>query len=122
MNSIRYITLSPLFALLKTIYFLFSYGISVKVIKNQLLFVSFPLFALLRIPALNRIYLVLKFFAVDESAAVIDIDRVTGLEYEVGNNAMEDDVVVVAALSEGGEVDLSLERSKLVSRCKRIED
>ena len=33
---------------------------------------------------------------------------------------MEDDVVVVAALGEGGEVGASLEKSKSVPGCKRI--
>ena len=35
---------------------------------------------------------------------------------------MEDDVVVVAALGEGGEVGAGLEKSKSVFRCKRTED
>ena len=53
--------------------------------------------------------LVVEFVAVDGGAAAAGAGRVAGLQHEVGNDAVEDDVVVVAALGEGGEVGAGLE-------------
>jgi hypothetical protein len=52
----------------------------------------------------NGINLVLKLFPVYGTAAAAGTSGVTGLEHEVGNYAVEDNVVVVAALGERGEV------------------
>ena len=70
----------------------------------------------------SRIYLIFEFFAVDGSATAAGAGRVAGLEHEVWDYAVEDDVVVVAALGEGGEVGAGLENSRSVPRCKRTED
>lgn len=48
--------------------------------------------------------LVCELFAVDGAAAAAGAGRVAGLEHEVWDYAVEDYVVVVAALGEGGEV------------------
>ena len=60
----------------------------------------------------SRIYLVFEFFAVDGSAAAAGAGRVAGLEHEVWDYAVEDDVVVVATLGEGGEVGAGLEKGE----------
>lgn len=52
----------------------------------------------------SGINLVLKLFPVNGTAAAAGASGVTGLEHEVGNYAVEDNVVVVAALGERGEV------------------
>lgn len=49
-------------------------------------------------------YLVFELFGVDGTAAAAGAGGVAGLEHEVGDYAVEEDVVVVAALGEGGEV------------------
>ena len=69
----------------------------------------------------SRIDLIFKLFAVDGSAAAAGAGRVAGLEHEVWDDAVEDDVVVVAAFSEGGEVGAGLEEGRLVAGCKRIQ-
>jgi hypothetical protein len=48
--------------------------------------------------------LVLKFLAVDAAAAAAGAGRVTALDHEVGDDAVEDDSIVVAALGELLEV------------------
>ncbi len=48
--------------------------------------------------------LVFELFAVDGAAAAAGAGGVAGLEHEVWDYAVEEDVVVVAALGEGGEV------------------
>lgn len=48
--------------------------------------------------------LVLEFFAVDRAASAAGAGRITGLDHEVGDNAVEDDIVVVASLCESGKV------------------
>lgn len=57
----------------------------------------------------RRIDLVFELFAVDGSAAAAGAGGVAGLQHEVWDYAVEDDVVVVAALGEGGEVVAGLE-------------
>ena len=56
----------------------------------------------------SRIDLVLELFTVYGSTAATGAGGVAGLEHEVWDYAVEDDVVVVAALSEGGEVGAGL--------------
>ena len=70
----------------------------------------------------SRIDLVFEFLAVDGSAAATGAGRVAGLEHEIWNYAVEDDIVVVAALGEGGEIGAGLERSKSAHGCKRTKD
>ena len=62
----------------------------------------------------SRIDLIFELFAVDGSAAAAGTGRVAGLEHEVWDYAVEDDVVVVAALGEGGEVVAGLKKGKSV--------
>lgn len=45
--------------------------------------------------------LVLEFLAVNGAAASAGAGGIAGLDHEVGDNAVEDDIVVVTALSEG---------------------
>ena len=56
----------------------------------------------------RRVYLVLEFLSVYRTAAAACACGVAGLEHEVGDYAVEDYVVVVAALGEGGEILASL--------------
>ena len=62
----------------------------------------------------SRIDLIFELFSVDGSAAAAGTGRVAGLEHEVWDYAVEDDVVVVAALGEGGEVVAGLKEGKSV--------
>lgn len=48
--------------------------------------------------------LVVEFLAVDGRAAAARARRVAGLEHEVGDYAVEEEVIVVAPLREGFEV------------------
>ena len=66
-----------------------------------------------------RIDLIFKLFTVDGSAAAAGAGRIAGLQHEVWNYAVEDDVVVVAALGEGGEVGAGLENGLLAPCSKR---
>lgn len=52
----------------------------------------------------RRVNLVGELFAVDGSAAAAGAGRVSALNHEVGDDAVEDGAVVVAAADEGGEV------------------
>lgn len=52
----------------------------------------------------GRMDLVFEFFAVDAAAATACAGGVAGLDHEGGNDAVDEDVGVVAALGEGGEV------------------
>lgn len=56
----------------------------------------------------SRVDLIFELFAVDGSATAASTGRIAGLQNEVWDHAVEDDVVVVAALGEGGEVGTSL--------------
>ena len=47
---------------------------------------------------------VFKFLAVDRAAAPASSGRVAGLDHEVGDDAMKDDIIVVASLGQGREV------------------
>ena len=51
-----------------------------------------------------RMYLVRELVAKDGAATAAGAGGVAGLEHEVWDDAVEDDIVVVAALGEGGEV------------------
>lgn len=55
-------------------------------------------------------YLVGEFLAVDGGAAATGAGGVAGLDHEVGDYAVHEEVVVVAALGEGGEVLAGLGR------------
>lgn len=57
-----------------------------------------------------RVDLVFELVAVDGATAAAGAGGVAGLEHEVGDDAVEEDVVVVAALCEGGEVFACLVR------------
>ena len=70
----------------------------------------------------SGIYLIFKLFAIDGSAAAAGAGRVAGLKHEIWDDAVEDDVVVVASLGEGGEIGAGLEKSMSVPRCRRAED
>lgn len=48
--------------------------------------------------------LVLELLAVDGGAAAAGAGGVAGLDHEVGDDAVDEEVVIVAALGEGGEV------------------
>lgn len=48
--------------------------------------------------------LVFEFFAVDGLASATGTGGVAGLDHEVGDDAVEDDIVVVSALGKGSEV------------------
>ena len=52
----------------------------------------------------TRVGLVFEFFAVDRAAPAAGAGRVARLKHEVWDYAVKEDVVVVAALGEGGEV------------------
>lgn len=52
----------------------------------------------------RRVDLVLELFAKDGAAATAGAGRVAALDHEVGDDAVEDGGVVVAAADEGGEV------------------
>ena len=52
----------------------------------------------------RRVYLVLKLLAVDGAAASACTGWITSLKHEVWDYAVEDHVIVVATLSERGEV------------------
>ena len=52
----------------------------------------------------RRIDLILKFLAVDGSPAAAGASGVAGLEHKIGDYAVEDDIIVVAAASEFGEI------------------
>jgi hypothetical protein len=47
---------------------------------------------------------VLEFLAVDRASSTAGAGGIAGLDHEVRDNAVEDDVVVVASLREGREV------------------
>ena len=51
-----------------------------------------------------RVYLIRKLLAVDRIATSAGAGRIAGLEHKVGDDAVEDYVVVIATLSQGGEV------------------
>lgn len=57
----------------------------------------------------SRIDLIFELLAVDGSATAAGTGRIAGLQHEIWDYTMEDNVIVVAALSEGGEVGASLE-------------
>lgn len=59
----------------------------------------------------SRIYLILELFTINGSAATPGTGGVAGLQHEVRDDAVEDYVVVVAALGEGGEVIAGLKKS-----------
>ena len=61
------------------------------------------------------IYLIFELFAIDGSATAAGTSRIAGLQHEVWDDAVEDDVVVVAALGEGGEVVAGLKMEQCVS-------
>ncbi len=65
-----------------------------------------------------RIDLIFELFTVDGSTAAAGAGRIAGLQHEVWDDAVEDDVVVVAALGEGGEVGAGLE-DKLLAPCNK---
>ncbi len=52
----------------------------------------------------SGINLILKLFPVDRTAATTCAGGVTGLEHEIGDYAVEDNVAVVTTLGERGEV------------------
>ena len=52
----------------------------------------------------TRVDLVLEFFAIDACAAAAGAGGVAGLDHEVRDDAVGEDVVIVAALGESGEV------------------
>ena len=52
----------------------------------------------------SRIDLIFELVVVDRSAAATGTGRIAGLEHEIWDYAVEDDVVVVPALGEGREV------------------
>ena len=58
-----------------------------------------------------RINLVFKFFTVDGGATTAGASGVAGLQHEIWDYAVEDDVVIVAALGEGGKVGAGLTES-----------
>lgn len=47
---------------------------------------------------------VFEFLAVDRASSSTGAGGITGLDHEIGDDAVEDDIVVVAALCEGREV------------------
>lgn len=51
-----------------------------------------------------RINLVLEFLAVDGASSSASAGRIAGLYHEVGDNAVEDDIVIVASLRKRREV------------------
>ena len=59
----------------------------------------------------SRINLVFELFTVDGSATTPGAGGIAGLQHEVWDYAVEDDVVVVAALGESGEVVAGLKNS-----------
>ena len=63
----------------------------------------------------RRVDLVFEFVAVDGGAAAAGAGGVAGLEHEVGDDAMEEDVVIGAALGEGCEVPAGLRSTVLVA-------
>ena len=56
-------------------------------------------------------YFVLEFLAVNRCAATAGAGGVAGLKHEIGNYAVEEDVIVVAAAGELGEVFTGLQGS-----------
>ena len=68
-----------------------------------------------------RIDLVFELFTVDRGTTSAGAGGVAGLQHEVWDYAVEDDVVVVATLGEGGEVGAGLTTSLSVRR-RRYED
>lgn len=58
--------------------------------------------------------LILKFLAVDGAASSTGASGIASLDHEVRNDAMEDDIVVVATFSEGCKVLACLKRKTLV--------
>lgn len=63
--------------------------------------------------------LVLKLLAVHGASSAPCPGGIAALDHEVGDDTMEDDIVVVAALREGGEVPTSLQNQVLVERLAR---
>ena len=61
----------------------------------------------------SRIDLIFELVAVDRSAAATGTGRIAGLEHEIWDYAVEDDVVVVPALGEGGEVVAGLRNNSM---------
>jgi hypothetical protein len=57
---------------------------------------------------------VFEFLAVDRAASAAGAGRITSLDHEVRDNAVEDDVVIVASLREGCEVLACLGRMSVV--------
>ena len=60
-----------------------------------------------------RIYLIFELFTINRSTTTPSAGRIASLQHEVWNDAVEDDVVVVAALGEGGEVVACLKKHNL---------
>ena len=56
----------------------------------------------------SGVNLILEFLAVNRASSSAGAGRIAGLDHEVGYNAVEDDVVVVASLRERGKIVTSL--------------
>jgi len=60
---------------------------------------------------------VLEFLAVDRASPTTGAGRITGLDHEVRDDAMEDDVVVIASLREGRKIFACLESQRSAEDC-----
>lgn len=68
------------------------------------------------------INLVLEFLAVDRASSSASAGRIASLYHEVGDNAVEDDIVVVASLRKRREVLTRLIGTKDVSKLHNNKD
>lgn len=59
--------------------------------------------------------LILEFLAVDGAAAAASASRITGLDHEVGDDSVENDIVVVSSLRESRKVLAGLEELALAT-------
>lgn len=66
----------------------------------------------------RRVDFVFEFLAVDGCSAPPSACRVTGLEHEVGNYTVEENVVVVTAAGELSEVFACLKTIRLISSAR----